>query len=127
MVERSSLKSHPAEGDTRSSYRSLTLDHTGKTKDTRTPTSVVLDVIFQDLTVFGVATPSNTQETVLSVLEVAFRRLTGTSIKPENRTILHNLQGRVRSGELLAVIGRPGSGCSTFLKTIAGELNGLVV
>jgi ABC-type multidrug transport system ATPase subunit/ABC-type multidrug transport system permease subunit len=127
MVERSSLKSHPAEGDKRSSYRSLKLGHSGKTKDTRTPTSVVLDVIFQDLTVFGVATPSNTQETVLSVLEVALRRLTGTSIKPENRTILHNLQGRVRSGELLAVIGRPGSGCSTFLKTIAGELNGLVV
>jgi ABC-type multidrug transport system ATPase subunit len=26
---------------------------------------------------------------------------------------------------MLVVLGRPGSGCSTFLKTICGELNGL--
>src|SRR4029434_10916983 len=31
------------------------------------------------------------------------------------------------SGELLAVLGRPGSGCSTFLKSICGELHGLTL
>jgi ABC-type multidrug transport system ATPase subunit len=31
----------------------------------------------------------------------------------------------LKSGELLAVLGRPGSGCSTFLKSICGELHGL--
>src|ERR1700760_2641025 len=127
MADYSSTKTRPTEGDKRSSYRSLTLGNGGKGKDTRAPTNVILDVIFQDLTVFGTAVPSKTQNTVLSVLEVALRRLTGRSRKSEKRIILHSLQGRVRSGELLAVIGRPGSGCSTFLKTIAGELNGLTV
>jgi ABC-type multidrug transport system ATPase subunit/ABC-type multidrug transport system permease subunit len=41
--------------------------------------------------------------------------------------ILHNLEGLVRPGELLVVQGRPGSGCSTFLKTICGETHGITL
>ncbi|CUS08270.1 unnamed protein product [Tuber aestivum] len=38
--------------------------------------------------------------------------------------ILRNFDGLVKSGEMLVVLGRPGSGCTTFLKTIAGETHG---
>ena len=36
-------------------------------------------------------------------------------------------EGTIGAGELLIVLGRPGSGCSTFLKTICGETHGLNV
>jgi ATP-binding cassette subfamily G (WHITE) protein 2 (PDR) len=42
-------------------------------------------------------------------------------------TILHGLEGVVESGEMLVVLGPPGSGCSTFLKTITGQTHGLEV
>ncbi|KAJ5138472.1 multidrug resistance ABC transporter [Penicillium bovifimosum] len=41
--------------------------------------------------------------------------------------ILQNLDGLVEAGEMLVVLGPPGSGCSTFLKTIAGERYGFYV
>src|SRR5271169_2250814 len=37
------------------------------------------------------------------------------------RTLLHNFSGSVKDGEMLLVLGRPGSGCSTFLKTLASQ------
>ena len=43
------------------------------------------------------------------------------------RNILSHFDGLMNHGEMLLVLGRPGSGCSTFLKTIAGELAGLKV
>lgn len=41
--------------------------------------------------------------------------------------ILRDFNGVVRKGEMLVVLGPPGSGCTTFLKTLAGETNGLFV
>ncbi|GIK01943.1 hypothetical protein Aspvir_005984 [Aspergillus viridinutans] len=41
------------------------------------------------------------------------------------RQILHNFDGVLRSGEMLMVLSQPGSGCSTFQKTVCGELHGL--
>jgi ABC-type transport system involved in cytochrome bd biosynthesis fused ATPase/permease subunit len=38
-----------------------------------------------------------------------------------SKTILKNISGHVRPGEMLFVLGRPGSGCSTFLRTIANS------
>ncbi|KAL3472647.1 hypothetical protein BJX99DRAFT_249516 [Aspergillus californicus] len=43
------------------------------------------------------------------------------------KDILRDFEGLVRSGEMLVVLGRPGSGCSTFFKTITGEMNGIQV
>lgn len=42
-------------------------------------------------------------------------------------TILQNMDGLVKPGELLVVLGPPGSGCSAFLKTIAGETHGIKI
>lgn len=35
--------------------------------------------------------------------------------------LIHDMTGTVRHGEIMLVLGRPGSGCSTFLKTIANH------
>lgn len=41
--------------------------------------------------------------------------------------ILQGLDGLVKPGEMLVVLGPPGSGCSTFLKTLTGETHGYEV
>lgn len=43
------------------------------------------------------------------------------SKQSKNRQILKNVNVNVNSGEMCLVLGRPGAGCSTLLKTIAGE------
>ena len=49
---------------------------------------------------------------------LAGKKATG---KPPVRHILHGFDGCVRPGEMLLVLGRPGSGCSTFLKVLANQ------
>ena len=44
--------------------------------------------------------------------------------KISQRTLLYDFSGSVKDGEMLLVLGRPGSGCSTFLKTIALQTEG---
>lgn len=39
----------------------------------------------------------------------------------KRRTLLHDISGVVRDGEMMLVLGRPGSGCSTFLKAVANN------
>ncbi|KAL4924926.1 ABC-2 type transporter-domain-containing protein [Aspergillus undulatus] len=83
-------------------------------------------VAFKKLSVHGFGSPTDYQKDVLNVLLEAgtiARRLVG--IKMPKIHILQDFEGLVRSGEMLVVLGRPGSGCSTFLKTIAGEMNGI--
>ncbi|KAF8904005.1 ABC-2 type transporter-domain-containing protein [Mucidula mucida] len=41
--------------------------------------------------------------------------------------ILRDFEGLVKAGEMLVVLGRPGSGCTTLLKSIAGETHGFYV
>ncbi|KAJ6145620.1 ABC multidrug transporter C [Penicillium chermesinum] len=83
-------------------------------------------VSFRNLSVHGYGTPTDYQKDVFnSLLQVGaiFRTLTGTG---KNKIqILRDFDGLVKSGEMLVVLGRPGSGCTTFLKTLAGEMNGI--
>lgn len=44
--------------------------------------------------------------------------------KPPTRNLIHDFSGAVLDGEMLLVLGRPGSGCSTFLKAIANQRGG---
>lgn len=43
---------------------------------------------------------------------------------PPLKTILDNSHGCVKPGEMLLVLGRPGSGCTTLLKTLANRRGG---
>lgn len=79
---------------------------------------------FKDLEVSGTGAALQLQSTVGSFLTAPARLPQAFTHGPE-KTILRKFNGTVRSGEMLLVLGRPGSGCSTFLKTICGELAGL--
>ena len=70
-------------------------------------------------------TQSRTFANVLFEAVGLFNKLTGrgkTKIQ-----ILRDFEGLVKSGELLVVLGRPGSGCSTLLKTLSGETHGFYI
>jgi ATP-binding cassette subfamily G (WHITE) protein 2 (SNQ2) len=41
--------------------------------------------------------------------------------KPPVRTIIDDFSGCIRPGEMLLVLGRPGAGCSTFLKLLGNQ------
>ncbi|KAJ4009678.1 Multidrug resistance protein [Fusarium irregulare] len=85
-------------------------------------------VCYQNLNVYGYGGASDYQADVGNVwlgLEDVVGRLTGRS--RQRIDILRNFDGVVHAGEMLVVLGPPGAGCSTTLKTIAGELNGIYV
>jgi ATP-binding cassette subfamily G (WHITE) protein 2 (PDR) len=83
---------------------------------------------FSNLSVYGQRSPTDYQKDVLNILlsfSSLFRRIAGTHA--QSIEILHSFDGLVNSGELLLVLGRPGSGCSTLLKTISCDTHGLIV
>ncbi|KAF6803584.1 ABC multidrug transporter [Colletotrichum musicola] len=83
-------------------------------------------VAYKDLNVAGTGDALQLQQTVGSFLQAPLRIGEHLSFgKKEPKRILNNFDGLLNSGELLIVLGRPGSGCSTLLKTITGELQGL--
>lgn len=81
---------------------------------------------FRDLSVCGRQSSLATQADVGSILIAPFRPWDYLNMNSRSpRIILDNFSGFLNSGELLLVLGRPGAGCSTFLKTISGEMSGL--
>ncbi|KAJ3536716.1 hypothetical protein NM208_g6606 [Fusarium decemcellulare] len=85
---------------------------------------------FQNVNVFGYGTPTDFQKDVGNVwlaLPMMIRRLFSKTAGHTRIDILHQFDGLIRPGEMCVVLGPPGSGCSTFLKTISGETNGICV
>lgn len=88
-------------------------------------------VVYENLTVKGVSTEASFVRTVpdailgtfgpdlYNILCRAFPALRFR--QPKTRELLHDFTGCVRNGEMMLVLGRPGAGCSTFLKTIANK------
>ena len=81
-------------------------------------------IVFKNLKVCGSGSAINLQKNVGSLLLAPVRLGEFFGKEPE-KTILNDFEGVLKSGEMLVVLGRPGSGCSTFLKSLMGELHGL--
>lgn len=86
-----------------------------------------IGVIWEDFTVRGTSTTNNYVSTFLDSL-VSFisvhkplLRLAGLDKKPIEATLLHGSNGVCKPGEMILVLGKPGSGCTTFLKTITNQ------
>ncbi|PKS10963.1 hypothetical protein jhhlp_002722 [Lomentospora prolificans] len=85
-------------------------------------------VAFQNLNVYGYGEATDYQKDVANIwltLGKYARVFTGGSRRRID--ILRSFDGVVKKGEMLVVLGPPGSGCSTMLKTISGETNGLYI
>ncbi|KAH8701389.1 AtrD, ABC-transporter [Phaeosphaeriaceae sp. PMI808] len=95
----------------------------------RPETKVHLGVSFDGLNVNGSTESTFFQHTFASyflLLPTYMKTLCGLK-NPRKVPILKNINGLVRSGDMLLVLGRPGSGCTTFLKTISGDSYGVEV
>ncbi|KAE9393362.1 hypothetical protein BT96DRAFT_924054 [Gymnopus androsaceus JB14] len=81
-----------------------------------------LGVLFEDLTVVGLGSGASYQETLGSTIN-PFNAIASiqSAMHPPTRDILSGFEGVVRPGEMLLVLGRPGSGCTTLLKTLANQ------
>ncbi|KAF1980084.1 hypothetical protein BU23DRAFT_444908 [Bimuria novae-zelandiae CBS 107.79] len=78
-------------------------------------------IVYKNLNIYGKGQALRIQKTVGNSLMVQ-DLFKGSK---QHKHILRSFDGIVKSGELLIVLGRPGSGCSTLLKTMCGELHGL--
>lgn len=97
-------------------------------EDGRTP-SRTGGVAFRGLSAHGFGAATDYQKDVGNVwLEAVglVKKALGLA-KPRRIDILRDLEGIVESGEMLVVLGPPGSGCTTFLKTLTGEVHGFEV
>lgn len=86
-------------------------------------------VVFKHLTVKGMGLGAALQPTVgesfLGLPRFLKNLITKgprqVASKPPVRTIIDDFSGCVKPGEMLLVLGRPGAGCSTFLKVIGNQ------
>lgn len=86
-------------------------------------------IAFRSLNVYGYGTATDYQMSVGNAalkLGSNLANLLAITKKPRVN-ILQGLDGLVLPGEQLCVLGPPGSGCSTFMKTIAGDTLGLEI
>lgn len=86
-------------------------------------------VAYRNLNVHGFGTTTDYQKT-LANYPLMYVSLLGTLIDRKQKSridILQDFEGIVDSGEMLLVLGRPGSGCTTFLKALAGQTHGFFI
>ncbi|KAJ5825796.1 hypothetical protein N7474_002934 [Penicillium riverlandense] len=91
-----------------------------------------IGVVFKNLTVQGVETGASFVRTLphavvgtfgpdLYNLVCRFVPALHFGKKPPVRDLISDFNGAVREGEMMLVLGRPGAGCTTFLKAIAND------
>lgn len=103
--------------------------HFEKRKDGRSAKKV--GVIYKNLTVKGVNSTATTVRTLPDAIIGTFgpdlyhnlsRFLPFLRFgRTELRTLINDFTGVVKDGEMMLVLGRPGAGCSTFLKSVANK------
>lgn len=91
-------------------------------------------VLYENLTVKGIGSTTSFVRTVPDAVLGTFgpdlykllaRYLPFLQFRsPPTRTLIHDFTGCVRDGEMMLVLGRPGSGCSTFLKAVTNKREG---
>jgi ABC-type multidrug transport system ATPase subunit len=79
-----------------------------------------LGVTWDKLTVRAIGADAAIQENALSQFNIP-KKIQESRHKPPLKTILNNSHGCVKPGEMLLVLGRPGSGCTTLLSILANS------
>jgi ABC-type glutathione transport system ATPase component len=82
-----------------------------------------LGVTWRNLTVKGIGADSAIMESVASQFDIS-QQIKDFRHKEPLKTILDDTHGCVKPGEMLLVLGRPGSGCTSLLKILANRREG---
>ncbi|KXX73602.1 ABC transporter G family member 11 [Madurella mycetomatis] len=89
-----------------------------------------IGVMWENLTVKGLGGQTNYVKTFPDAFIDFFdvitpiKKMLGLGKKGIEATLLDNFKGVCKPGEMVLVLGKPGSGCTTFLKTIANQRHG---
>ncbi|WFD34806.1 hypothetical protein MCUN1_001650 [Malassezia cuniculi] len=85
-----------------------------------------MGLAFRGLTVTGTGVGAKLGDTVGSLFTGPVEILMNAkaAFNPPVKHILRDVTGCVKPGEMLLVLGRPGSGCTTFLKSLASYRDG---
>lgn len=85
-----------------------------------------MGVLYKDLRCYGGATDADYKADVLNWVEKSFKLLKDWMHPDKSNVfdILKPMDGLIRPGSLVVVLGRPGAGCSTLLKTLASQTYG---
>lgn len=90
-----------------------------------------LAMVYKDLRAYGQATDADYQSNFGNGIYKTisqFIQNRSASHREKNRfDILKPMDGMIEPGSLTVVLGRPGAGCSTFLKTLASQTHGFHV
>lgn len=82
-----------------------------------------LGITWQNLTVQAVSAEATIHDNVITQFN-AIQIIQELRHKQSLKTILDNSHGCVKPGEMLLVLGRPGSGCTTLLNILANQRRG---
>ncbi|KAK2626262.1 hypothetical protein QTJ16_004524 [Diplocarpon rosae] len=82
-----------------------------------------LGITWKDLTVTGVSSDAAIHENFGSQFDFS-RKFRHAKRFPADRVILDKTHGCVKPGEMLLVLGKPGSGCTTLLSLLANRRRG---
>ncbi|KJZ71808.1 hypothetical protein HIM_08828 [Hirsutella minnesotensis 3608] len=89
-----------------------------------------LGLCLENVSVFGYGTSARFQKTVGNIwlaLPGMVRRFISSEATEDRVNILRGFDALIHPGDMCLVLGPPGSGCSTLLKTISGDTQGLHV
>ena len=86
-------------------------------------------VTFTDLSINKICHATHRYDTVFTFLTTYAQQTLNRIFGSDGGRIkvLHRLDGIVESGEILLVLGKPGSGTSEFLQTLVGETSGFEI
>ncbi|KAI6246363.1 ABC multidrug transporter [Erysiphe necator] len=89
-----------------------------------------IGVVWENLSVYGTSGQNNYVKTFIDAITSFFniyataKSIFGLGYKAEEAEILKSFRGVAKPGEMVLVLGRPGSGCTTFLKVITNQRSG---
>ena len=90
-----------------------------------------LGVAFRDLRAYGKSSDADYQPTVLNapfkIAADAWNAVVNRNDTSNDFDILKPMDGLIKRGTVTVVLGRPGAGCTTFLKTIASQTHGFKI
>ncbi|KAH7174068.1 P-loop containing nucleoside triphosphate hydrolase protein [Fusarium flagelliforme] len=99
--------------------------------DQGSPGPPPLSVCFKSVTTYGRAggaAPVKTLKdaiwrtlTLQEIYELTFKNIVSPAKAEDGQPLIRDFSGVVRNGQMMLVLGNPGSGCSTFLRTIGND------
>lgn len=103
--------------------RTLTAAIERGTKDGTGPLSPHVTLAWRDVSVYGDDIARVEQKDATSIFTSVIS--TGRMFwrKPPEKQLLHSIDGILAPGEMLLVLGPPGSGCTTLLKMLSGHVD----